>query len=82
MSGNIFTDIMIGCAFGGIILLLLGLIVLIIMLIDCMFDLGFEDYCAKIGEYILAGLTILLAVVCFDFAIAMLNMLYCEFIHS
>lgn len=82
MSGNIYTDIMIGCAFGGIILLLIGLIILVIMLIDCMFDLGFEDFCAKIGEYILAGLAFLLAVVCFDFAIAVLNMLYCEFIHS
>lgn len=82
MSGNIYTDIMIVCAFGGIILLLLGLIVLFIMLIDCMFDLGFEDFCAKIGEYILTGILILLGVVCFDFAIAVLNMLYCEFIHS
>lgn len=82
MSGNLYTDIMLGCAFGGIILLLFGLIMLVIMIIDCMFDLGFEDFCGKIGGYILAGLTFLLIVVCCDVAIAMLNMLYCEFIHS
>ena len=82
MSGNLYTDIMIGCAFGGIGLLLVGLIVLVIMLIDCVFSLGLEDVCAKVGKYVLFGLTFLLIIICFDFAIAMLNMLYCEFIHS
>lgn len=80
MDGNMYATVVVGCLFVGLFLLLLGCIDLFLLMIDCVFDLGFEDFLYDVGMYILYGILLTTIVASCDGLVALLNLMYCHWI--